>query len=300
VARAAQQLSEAVASVKRSLGALDGEPVALTGGITNRNFRALLGGRAYVVRLHGAQTDVLGIDRESERAANEAAAQLGIAPAVAAHGAGFLVTEYVTCSALDAPGVAARAADVARALRAFHDSGTRLRARFDVQSLLGEYAREVAERGGALPESYARAQRAAARIAGALGDEHERPCHNDLLAGNVIATDDGRVQIVDWEYAGMGDPYFDLGNVSVNNDFDADAEERLLRAYLEDEPTQAQRARLKLMRVLSDAREAAWGVLQGRISELEFDFEAYARDHFERMRASTDGGEFEEWLAAAA
>jgi thiamine kinase-like enzyme len=295
-----QQLSEAVASLESSLGALDGEPVALTGGITNRNFRARLGARTYVVRLHGAQTDVLGIDRESERVANDAAARIGIAPAVAAHGAGFLVTEYVTCSALDPPGVAARADDVARALRAFHDSGTRLRSRFDVQGLLGEYARAVAERGGVVPESYAHAQRAAARIADALGDDGRRPCHNDLLAGNVIATDDGRVLIVDWEYAGMGDAYFDLGNVSVNNDFDSDAEERLLRAYLEREPTHGQRARVKLMRVLSDAREAAWGVLQGFISELEFDFDAYARSHFERMRASADSDEFEEWLAAAA
>ena len=294
-----QQLEEAIASVEGSLGAREGEPSALTGGITNRNFRARLGGRSYVIRLHGAGTDLLGIDRESERAANEAAASAGIAPAVAAHGEGFLVTEYVTCSALEPAQVAARAEEVARALRVFHDSGVRLRTRFDVPSLLEAYAAQARERDATLPEDYALARRAAAQVAAALGSGGERPCHNDLLAGNVIASDDGRLLIVDWEYAGMGDAYFDLGNVSVNNDFDGDAEERLLGAYLERAPRAGERARLKLARVLSDAREAAWGVLQGLISELEFDFEGYARGHFERMRAAVESADFEEWLAAA-
>lgn len=296
----ARQLQEALEGAEEVLGALEGEPVPLTGGITNRNFRVLLGGEPYVVRVHGARTDMLGIDREAERAANEAAARLGIAPAVATHGKGFLVTDYVACRALDAAGVVERAEEVARVLRAFHESGVTLPARFDVSSLLEEYGAAVRERGGTLPESYARAQRAAAQIADALGEVRARPCHNDLLAGNVIGAHDGRVLLVDWEYAGMGDARFDLGNVSVNNDFDRDTDERLLRAYLGAQPSDGERAALKLMRVLSDAREAAWGVLQGMISELEFDFAAYANKHFERMLAATQEADFEEWLAAAA
>jgi hypothetical protein len=53
------------------------------------------------------------------------------------------------------------------------------------------------------------------------------------------------------------------------------------------------------MRVLSDAREGAWGVVQGVISELDFDFARYARDHFERLTAAVALPAFEEWLAAA-
>ena len=48
-----------------------------------------------------------------------------------------------------------------------------------------------------------------------------RPCHNDLLNANFI--DDGaRIRIVDWEYAGMGDPFFDLGNFSINHELTPD------------------------------------------------------------------------------
>ena len=56
-------------------------------------------------------------------------------------------------------------------------------------------------------------------------------CHNDLLAGNLLVDGDD-LRIVDWEYAGMGDRWFDLGNLAVNNGLGAAEEERLLTAYL--------------------------------------------------------------------
>ena len=105
--------------------------------------------------------------------------------------------------------------------------------------------------------------------------------------------------IVDWEYAGCGHPCFDLGNLSVNNDFDDDADARLLSAYDGRAPTRERRAALKLMRVLSDAREAAWGVVQGVVSELDFDFDAYAREHFARLHAVVRGPGFRRWLTDA-
>ncbi len=97
----------------------------------------------------------------------------------------------------------------------------------------------------------------------------------------------------------MGHPCFDLGNLSVNNDFDDADDERLLRAYHGEPPSDARRAELALMRILSDAREAAWGVVQAEVSELDFDFDRYARTHFERLRAAVEQPQLEEWLAAA-
>ena len=157
------------------------------------------------------------------------------------------------------------------------------------------------QRGVRLPADYARALTVAGLIAAALAPHQPRPCHNDLLAGNIIRSrEDGAVLIVDWEYAGMGHPCFDLGNLSVNNDFDEAADERLLQAYFDEPPADARRATLALMRVLSDAREAAWGVLQAEISEIDFDFERYARTHFERLRVAAEQPRMREWLAAAA
>ena len=56
------------------------------------------------------------------------------------------------------------------------------------------------------------------------------PCHNDLLPANLIH-DGEAMRIVDWEYAGMGNRYFDLGNLSVNNRFNEAGDEWLLECY---------------------------------------------------------------------
>jgi thiamine kinase-like enzyme len=294
------ELGDIVHDLEPALGPAEGPPAPLDGGITNRNYRVRLGGDEYVLRMHGKDTGLLGISREAEAQASAAAAELGIAPELAASFEGGMVTRYVRCETLSAPQVAARAEEIARALRRFHDSPVSLPARFWVPDLLEAYERTLAERGDKAPAALRAAAELAGRIAGALPADERRPCHNDLLPGNVISdAQSGRVMIVDWEYAGMGDPWFDLGNLSVNNGFDESDDERLLRAYGGGAPTPAERARLNLMRLMSDVREAAWGVVQGRISDLDFDFAGYAERHFERLRAAAGGGELDAWLAAA-
>jgi thiamine kinase-like enzyme len=284
-----------------SLGPLGGEPVALAGGITNRNFRVTFGGAEYVVRVPGRDTGLLGIDRDAERLAGETAARLSIAPELVAVLEDCLVTRFVAAHPASSPEIAERVEEIARALRSFHDSGAELPTRFWVPDLLEDYAAILRRRGAALPADYDEVRAAAGAIAAVLPLGRPRPCHNDLLAGNILrARDGGGMLIVDWEYAGMGHPCFDLGNLSINNDFDDATDERLLTVYHGQAPTQARRAALKLMRVLSDAREGAWGVVQAVVSELDFDFERYAREHFERLHAAVALPGFAEWLAAAA
>jgi len=294
------ELNDILHDLESSLGPVAGMPAPLEGGITNRNYRVTLGGEQYVVRQPGKDTGVLGIDRGAEHQASAAAAALGIAPAVAASLDGCLVTRFVACRPVTQAEVGERVAEIARALRAFHESDVRLTTSFWVPDLLGEYAAVVVARGHPLPRGFSRAVLAVARIEAAMPRARACPCHNDLLAANIIsANDDGRILIVDWEYAGMGDPRFDLGNLAVNNDFDGAAELRLLEAYHGAPPPARAHAELRLMRVLSDAREGAWGVVQAAVSELDFDFAGYADEHFARLDAVVAKPDFEEWLAAA-
>jgi thiamine kinase-like enzyme len=281
------------------LGPVDGDVVPLEGGITNRNFRVRFGDDDYVVRLPGKDTALLGIDRETERLASNAAAALGIAPAAVFGDADCLVTRFVSGVPIDPDALRAHPGTVARALRKFHDSGATLPVRFWVPELLSRYALIVAERGASLPEAYTAAFEVAGRIAEVLPLLEPVPCHNDLLGANVLSVGDA-VMLVDWEYAGMGHRLFDLGNLAVNNDFDGASEEALLRAYLATPPDAATQAALRLMRVMSDAREGAWGVVQSVVSELEFDFDGYAARHFERLERAAADPSFEEWLDAAA
>jgi thiamine kinase-like enzyme len=292
---------EIVRRLEPALGPAAGEPVALDGGITNRNFRVRFGDRDCVLRLTGRDTALLGIDRDAERLASDRAARLGIAPSLVTAGDGYLVTEFLDGGPIDGARLCDAPESAARALRAFHDSGLALPTRFWVPDLLDDYARIVAQRGGSFPDEYGHARALAGRVADALPLTEPVPCHDDLLPGNVLAThsEPDRAILVDWEYAGMGHRMFDLGNLAVNNEFESDSEDRLLEAYFGEPANAGRRAALALMRIMSDAREAAWGVVQGAISELEFDFADYAEMHFARLARSAGDPRLQEWLDGA-
>jgi thiamine kinase-like enzyme len=287
------------------LGPLEGGMVPLEGGITNRNYRVTFGGTDYVVRVPGKDTNLLEIDRSAERIANERAARIGIAPPVAAalDNPQAIVTLFVEGEGVDAealrePGTLR---EVSRSLRAMHELGEPLPVSFDSFRIVETYAGTARERGPGPPaEEYRHAVDAAARIEAALrGREHEPvPCHNDLLAANFIRGPK-RLWIVDWEYAGMGNRYFDLANFAVNNELGEAGERVLLEAYF-GEPADARRCgTLRVMRFMSDFREAMWGVVQSALSELDFDFDGYAMKHFERMHETAAHPEYESWLEAA-
>jgi len=299
------RLQGLLADLRDTLGPAVGKPVALSGGITNRNFRVRFQDPVgeCVLRLPGRDTGLLGIDRRAELDAGRQASRLGIGPTVVYGDERCLVTEYLTGAELDSDRLRAQPQAVAHALRAFHDSGSELPTRFWVPELLDEYAALLSQRGIAVGEPYRRTQRLIGEIARALPLREPVPCHNDLLPGNLmsVAEDPGGAMLVDWEYAGMGHRWFDLGNLSVNNGFDTGAEDRLLSAYFEGErPSAGRRAALQLFKLVSDAREAAWGVVQGAISELDFDFGEYADQHFARLlNAASDERRLRAWLSAA-
>jgi thiamine kinase-like enzyme len=278
---------------------------ALTGGITNRNFLVTVAGRAgrYVIRLAGNDTHLLGISREVEHAATLAAAGVGVGPEVTAfiRPEGYLVTRFIEGSPVSDEAVhqAATQRRVGESLRRIHD-GPPIPGLFIPFRIVEAYRALAAARGVVIPREYELAESFARRIELAfLSNPIEmRPCHNDLLNANFI--DDGtRIRIVDWEYAGMGDPFFDLGNFSVNNGLHPDEDAEVLDAY-EGEVRAGRLARLTLMRTMSDFREAMWGVLQQGISTLDVDFVAYAAEHFDRLIRNASTTSFERALREAA
>jgi thiamine kinase-like enzyme len=299
------ELTDVVAHVAAILGTREGAVTALDGGITNRNFRVRFGGTDYVVRLPGKDTGLLGINRETERIANTRAAELGIAPPVAAamESPACLITRFVPGRELTAEELRQpdNLAEVARALRAFHESGLELPTEFDSFQVVEDYAATAGARGTRAPPEYSKALGRARAIRKAVSGQEEHrpvPCHDDLLSANLLH--DGRhVKIVDWEYAGMGDRYFDLGNFAVNNELGESEEDMLLSEYFGEPATDRRRATLALFRFMSDFREAMWGVVQSAVSEIDFDFTEYARMHFARLTAAAADPRFEVRLREA-
>jgi thiamine kinase-like enzyme len=297
-------LAQTLARLSAILGPPDGDPVPLDGGITNRNYRVDFGGSTYVIREPGKDTELLGIDRGAEWAASCAAASVGVGPSVRAmlENPPVLVTEFLdgTAVAEDDLREPAVLTSLARSLRKVHESGEELPSEFSSFRVVERYARTAGEHGVTPPGGYESAHKHAKGIEKALrGPDHDPvPCHNDLLAGNLIRQGD-RLRIVDWEYAGMGDRYFDLGNLAVNNGLDEEGETILLEAYFGEPPDARQMATLHLMRFMSDFRESMWGVVQSAVSELDFDFTAYADEHFARLEQTAAHPRFDSWLREA-
>jgi thiamine kinase-like enzyme len=297
-------LLDILGPISARLGEIEGDPVPLEGGITNRNYRVRFAGEDLVVRLPGKDTDLLGIDRGAEKAAGELAATVGVGPEVVAllDDPPCLVTRFVVGEPMSAEELRepTAMAEVAAALRALHGCEEGLPTEFSSFRIVEAYAARMADRGAEVPSSYEWAMAAAHRIEATLvGPEHEPvPCHNDLLPANFIRSPQG-VRIVDWEYAGCGDRYFDLGNFAVNNELDEAQEAELLAAYFESPASDRRLASLRLMRFMSDFREAMWGAVQSTISDLEFDFSDYCAKHFDRMRESAADGRMEALLEEA-
>jgi thiamine kinase-like enzyme len=269
----------------------------LGGGITNRNFKVDVGGESFVLRIGGKDTDLLGIDRSAEHAASLVAAAAGIGPEVVAflEPEGYLVTRFLEGRPIPPEEMRTRQQieRVAPVLRRIHE-GRPIPGRFDSFRVVEVYRATAEEHGVRLPAGYHVAKERADEIERARGQQALRPCHNDLLNANFI--DDGvNIRIVDWEYAGMGDVFFDLANFSVNHEFGNEENEALLEAYF-GELRPSDLAALRLMRFMSDFREAMWGVVQQGISELDFDFEAYANEHFERLERTGADPSFREAL----
>jgi len=257
----------------------------LSGGITNHNFKVEVHGEAFVLRMGGAQTSLLGIDRAVEHEASLRAAEVGLGPQVAGYfeNEGWLVTRFIEGRPI--PPEEMRRPEtirrVAAAVREFHDAAP-IPGRFDAHAVVEEYRREAEAHGVAIPDAYAGAHEISEQIRRLRGPQPLVPSHNDLLNANFL--DDGAIRIVDWEYAGMGDRFFDLANLSVNHEFGPVEDEVLLASYFGDS-NPVRMGALAMMKFMSDFREAMWGVLQSGISELDFDFNAYAAKHFERLAA---------------
>jgi thiamine kinase-like enzyme len=275
----------------------------LEGGITNRNFVVRTGGEAYVLRVPGADTELLGIDRANEHRAARVAAAAGVGPEVVAFlpETGCFVSRFVQGTHI--PEEELRQGDalglVVRSLRALHACPP-IPSSFPVFRIVEAYFATASTRGVTVPDAYDQAHALADRIEAAFVSAPSplTTCHNDLLNANFLRDGD-HVWIVDYEYAGMGDVFFDLGNLAVNNGLDDGASERLLDHYFLGDVRDRHRARLALMGLMSDFREAMWGVVQQAISALDVDFVDYADRHFARMLENAGSLPFDDLLVAA-
>jgi len=272
----------------------------LVGGITNKNYKITVDGESFVLRMGGNETKYLGIDRKVEYECSLLASKIGIAsePTAFLEPEGYIVARFISGKGIPAEeiGTEENIKRVLESMKAYH-ALEHFPGSFSPFRVAEEYAKTALSFNVKLPEKmdwYLEKSREIEKAMYAREPLQLRPCHNDLLNGNFI--DDGtRIRILDWEYAGMGDIFFDLGNFAVQHEFNDVQDEILLRVYFGD-PTYSHQAHLKLMKIMSDLREAMWAQVQIGVSQLDFDYAGYGQKYFDRFEAHTSGYEYEGWL----
>jgi len=274
----------------------------LAGGLTNTNFRVEVDGRPHIVRIPGASTELLAIDRQNELHNAVAAAEVGVAPRVLhvlpEHH--VMVLEFVEGVTMSIPtmqeaGLPARLADSVKRLH----SGRRFLRDFNMFRLVEFYLQIVHDQGVDVPPGYQDCLPVVAQIEAAIGRQPlaSVPCNNDLLPENLI-DDRERLVLIDYEYSGNNDPCFELGNACQEARYDEARYVELCRAYFgEAQPSLL--ARMHLFAIMSDVGWTLWGAIQGKISRLEFDFWSYALGRWERAQTMMDSSEFPAWLREA-
>jgi thiamine kinase-like enzyme len=291
-------VDEAIARVPQWANADDLVTSPLSGGITNSNFRVDTGGESFALRIAGADTDMLGINREYEHAANLAAGKLGIAPEViyVIQPEGYLVTRFIAARPFP-PEEITQPENICRVMEfvlKIH-SMPEIPGTFSVFRTIENYADTARRYGVEFPENFDWLIERMNEAETALMTDPKplRPCHNDLLNANFLIDD--QIYILDWEYAGMGDVYFDLANFSDHHELSDKQDLWLLECYF-GRVTDKQIAHLKIMKVMSDFREAMWALVQIGISELDFDYHGYAKKFFARVFENINDPRWGQWI----
>jgi thiamine kinase-like enzyme len=292
---------EAVGRVRLWRG-MDVAVSPLSGGLTNENYLVLAGGERYVMRLPGASTELLAIDRANELYNARAAASTGIGPRVLEHVAeldamvlAFIPGETMSAARLQSAAMARRMAESFTRLH----GAPRFLKDFDMFRLIDEYLRIVDAHDVRIPPDYRARLPLVAEVEQAVrvGALPSVSCHNDLLCENFI--DDGHcLRIVDYELSGNNDPCFDLGNTAQEAGLDDALRAALCEAYFGRLDRQ-QLARMNLFALMSDVGWTLWGAIQARISRLDFDFTDYYTIRWNRALAIMDSDRLAGWLQEA-
>jgi thiamine kinase-like enzyme len=275
----------------------------LPGGLTNLNLKVTTPDGVYVARCSRSDTSLLGIDREAEHANTRSAEIAGIGapvidfrPDLDVLVIGFIDGTSFENEDLRRPGALARVAEATRTLHA----GPRFVGEFDMFARQRTYLGSIVEHGFALPDDYRdhddRFQRIRAALSVNAGPTV--PCNNDLLAGNFV--DDGeKLWLIDYEYSGNNDPFFELGNTWTECELDEDHLAELVTAYVGQESPELV-ARTRLQATVSRYGWSLWGFIQAATSDQDFDFRGWGMQRYDAAVADFRSPAFDGWLDVAA
>jgi thiamine kinase-like enzyme len=265
----------------------------LKGGITNKLYRVRSSnGRDLVVRLYGQKTELF-IDRDVEMENIRRMGSSGVTPKLVKY-----LPERRTTIVEFIPGYVLKNPDflkeelwekIVRPIKVIHRSGATLPFVFDPLAQVKRFHRVFSDLNVNYPEfEIDKTIRTLEKIAGVAKVYPARyvPCHNDLLADNFVLVEDREkysepMYLIDWEYAGMSTPYYDIADMFQEILVPRETEARILKAYWEDKDMDRHTYMTDLFKPFPDIYWFLWSLIQLNVSTIEFDFYTYGKVKYE-------------------
>lgn len=263
----------------------DSIAIEFIGGMTNRNFKISIDSQDYVLRVPGNGTEGM-IARENEEKNTQISYQLGLSPTIVYinEHTGIKLTEFIPGAETMTPATIQRhnnmlqAADI---LRTLHNSKVRLKGEFNVLNEITRYERLMEQAGAVMYDGYDRIREEIFSLSDVLNEigVDIRPCHNDLVPENFIKDNNGRLFLIDWEYAGMNDPMWDIAAAFIESDFTPENQELFLSHYFQGEIPADVWTRILVNQILMDILWSIWTVVKEKQGD---DFGSYGPMRFNR------------------
>jgi thiamine kinase-like enzyme len=273
----------------------------IPGGLTNVNFRVTTAsGARYAARFSSPTTSLLAIDRAAEYQNSLLAEAGGVGPRIVEFvpAEGVRVVEWINGRTFEDDDLAdpKQLDRVAQVCRQLHGGG-RFVNDFDMFDVQRRYLSIVRSSGFRLPKDYLAYEPVVRRIEHVLraSSPGTVPCHNDLLAANIV--DDGdRLWLIDYELSGNNDACFELGNIWSEAALEPDLLEYLVTAYF-GRPAPVETARARLFGLMSKYGWTLWASIQDAVSDIAFDYWQWGMAKYVRAREEFRSPELEQLIS---
>lgn len=261
------------------------------GGMTNKNYKVTINNEHFVLRVPGNGTEEM-ISRSNEMKNALYAHEVGVDAELIYFNekTGIKVSRFIENAETLSPDSARRHVNMkltTSILRKLHSSTKPMSTRFDIYNEIEKYHNLVVKYGAMHYEDYEYTRERVYALQDILMtlDVKLTPCHNDLVAENLIKSGEDKMYLIDWEYAGMNDPMWDLAAHILECDFNEEDEARFLNLYFNGEPDEKYIKRVLINKIFQDFLWSIWTIVKEAKGD---DFGNYGIDRYNRAKANLD------------
>ena len=261
--------------------------IAAIGGMTNKNYKVMIDDQNYVLRVPGNGTEKM-ISRVDEIKNAAFAHEIGVDADLIYFNeqTGIKISKFIEDAQTLSPEGAKKPyvmKKICQLLNQLHQCGREMENEFNVYEKIESYEQLLNELKGEYYEDYQLIKQQVLQLKELMDDLQINlvPCHNDTLAENFIKDKHDQYYLIDWEYAGMNDPMWDVAAHCLENGFNSDEEELFLKTYFKQEPKRSYKTRVLVNKIYQDFLWSLWTKVKEASGD---DFGDYGIERYNRAK----------------